>query len=257
MSKVTLRDRVLVVGETPLEGHEIIKELGRGANGIVYLSRNSLLKREEAIKVWMSLRAGDKRDKAKQGLSEAAKLAAAGGNCAVQIYSARMLEGRVLASMEYVDGSTMASYCAAHTGLHSSCSVASMCLDAIVETTKRNLFHGDPHASNVLIYQDKKLGKGSEMRLKLCDFGTSVFSGRVFSKQRHWNVVRETVVSITKHLPGADEHAKKLSEWEKGLETLIENAEKGAGGFSDHDIARLRTAALRDYLGCWSDLYAG
>jgi serine/threonine protein kinase len=69
-------NRLYVLGQ-PIEGYEIHRKLGQGASGVVYLARNVTLDRLEAIKVWIKLRDGDNRDKVKQGVSEAAKLAKA------------------------------------------------------------------------------------------------------------------------------------------------------------------------------------
>ena len=68
-------DNVITIKGTKLNNYTFIKELGEGANGIVYLVENNLLKRKEALKIWRKKNLNDKRDKVMQGLQEAAKQA--------------------------------------------------------------------------------------------------------------------------------------------------------------------------------------
>ena len=53
----TFRD---VTGDVRIDGYEILRELGRGAMGVVYLARDTLLEREVAIKL-----IGDSREDAR------------------------------------------------------------------------------------------------------------------------------------------------------------------------------------------------
>ena len=43
---------IVLSNRTKLNNYTFIKELGEGANGIVYLVENNLLKRKEALKIW-------------------------------------------------------------------------------------------------------------------------------------------------------------------------------------------------------------
>ena len=53
------------------------EEISRGANGIVFLAYDTVLKREVAVKIWLSFRARDIRNKKEQGVIEAQKACAA------------------------------------------------------------------------------------------------------------------------------------------------------------------------------------
>lgn len=54
-----------------------LKEISRGANGIVFLATDTVLDRKVAFKIWLKLRTKDIRNKKTQGLYEAKKLCSA------------------------------------------------------------------------------------------------------------------------------------------------------------------------------------
>ncbi len=55
------------------DGLIFIKEISRGANGIVYLAEDPFLGRKVVFKIWTKLKPNDLRDKFKQGKEEAKK----------------------------------------------------------------------------------------------------------------------------------------------------------------------------------------
>lgn len=98
----------LLICGTRLENYKIVDEIGSGENGVVYHAINTLLNRDEALKVWRGRKTRDGRDKAKQGLLEAQKLARVSPEHAVVIYSAQEINGVFLATMEFIKGQTLA-----------------------------------------------------------------------------------------------------------------------------------------------------
>ena len=94
-----------------LPSYSFLKEIGRGANGVVILCQNLLLDRPEAMKIWLKLRPRDLRDKLEQDVREARNAAAATGDAAVAIYSAgALLDKYFYMTMEVVNGCTLESY---------------------------------------------------------------------------------------------------------------------------------------------------
>lgn len=248
---IAVRNGTLFLDDKPFDGHEIMEELGRGANGVVFRAKNNLLNRSEAIKVWFAAREGDKRDKVQQGVAEAMKLAAAGGRHAVQIFSAK-IEGRsVVATMECIEGETLKSYCGKMRDIGHLLGVGYKYLEIMETTTTPETRHGDPHWKNVLVYKDSVSKYEELLGMKLCDFGTSAFAGKESSERRHWLIVNETIMNITRDFPDREAAVAQLGEWRRDTESWLAKNERKSDHLSHHDIARMHTAPLRDYLDIW------
>ena len=89
--------------------YEVIRELGRGGMGVVYLARNKLMGRLEVLKVvggHLVERAGV-RDRFLREVQSAAKLHHTN---IVTAYSAMRLGESIVLAMEYVEGSTWPSW---------------------------------------------------------------------------------------------------------------------------------------------------
>lgn len=240
-------NRLFILGKH-FENYEIFKVLGTGANGVVYHALNTLLQREEAVKVWRAGNPKDRRDKLAQGLREAQKLARVCPEYAVALYSAQIINGVFLATMEYIDGKTLAWH-RENSDQFLRCQLAQVYLNAIVQTTTAATRHGDAHDKNVLIYEVATKYEKS-LRIKLCDFGTSFYSGKEASEHRHWRIVRETIVSLTRDLPHADFCLSTLDhDWPRGVRMASDayEAHKKGVDFSESDIANFWSAPLRDY----------
>lgn len=241
--------KILHVNDNPFDSHEILGTLGSGANGTVYLGNNRTLDRKEAIKVWLKNRKNDSRDKLEQGLAEARKLAAANKESSVEIYTAQIFNGVPVATMEYINGQTLRDFKNSCTDRKLLIRLAHSYLEAIENTTKKDLMHGDPHLSNVLLYKHTPDIFTDELRLKLCDFGTSIFSGKDKSSDRHWRIVEESVVEITKNLDGFEYAKTQLLKFKNSFSSI--DLTTGTEFLSDRQIAQLRNAPLRDYLDCF------
>lgn len=169
----------------PLGAYIFEREIGSGANGFVFKAQSALLKRDEAVKLWLP-RAGDRRNKVHQGMLEAQKQASVLHSQVIQIFHADIMDGIFFSTMQFLDAPNLRTWCksTAATMIH-RWAVATNYLTLIKETSKPDLFHGDPHAGNVLI--------SSELRPWLCDYGTSYYSSRDKSWQRHWTIVDEVM----------------------------------------------------------------
>lgn len=104
---LTVRDGVLTIRDVPVPRFQLDREMARGANGVVFSAQRLWLKQPCAVKVWLKLRAEDQRDKIRQGLFEAQKVASANPEWAVSVFDADMVEGIFFTSMELVDGETL------------------------------------------------------------------------------------------------------------------------------------------------------
>lgn len=248
MSIEIINDHLTINGHK-LESHTIIKKLGEGANGIVYLAKNKLLEREEALKIWIKQRKNDKRDKSTQAIFEAAKQASNNGKYAVQIFYIGELDNVIYALMEYVDGITLKEFCEQTDSAQTLVDFAYKYLKIIESITTSKTIHGDPHWKNVLIYHDHINRFQTNIEMKLCDFGTSHFSSKEISKNRHWSIVKETVINMTKNLKQYEEAREFLEYLEEGQQQLISSLDKGLHtNISERVESQMRTATLRDYL---------
>lgn len=250
-------DRLFVKGQ-PFENYKVIEEVGSGVNGVVYRATNELLQREEAIKVWRSLKPGDTRDKLEQGLREAQKLASAHTDHAVAIYAARQIGGVFVATMEYIQGHTL-EWHRLNSEPFVRCQLARLYLEAIIQTSTASSRHGDAHGKNVLVY-DASTKYEKALKLKLCDFGTSLYSGKEASEQRHWRIVRETILRLTEDVAYAGQCRDCLvRDWPRGQQFAMEAYESRERGisFTDYEIAQLWAAPLIDYTRDLFDLNFG
>jgi len=212
---LSAREGGIYVGDERLDfkSHHVVRMLGQGANGAVFLAQNETLQRTEAIKVWARLRSKDKRDKLKQGLEEARKAAAVAGEFFAQIYSGGIIEEKhFYVVMEYVDGQTLDTVLNSpayqkRLNFHWRMKLAESYMKAIELTTEAGVMHGDAHTKNVLLSisepndNDEPWLRDVKSRtlwfsMKLVDFGTSYNRAPEKFERRHWETVTETVRRI-------------------------------------------------------------
>lgn len=240
----------LIVDGQEFQNYHIYGELGNGANGVVYRALNAILQREEAIKIWRSRNLRDSRNKIEQGLREAQKLAQASPQFAVTIYSAQKFGGLFIATMEYVPGKTL-EWHQKNSNSNIRLQLAEVYLNAIVNTSTEATRHGDAHMKNVLVFKEKKSKYETYLKMKLCDFGTSMYSGKEASEQRHWSIVRDTILALTRDMPHQEFCLESLEKhWPIGVQIASDAyAARDRGiDFSDLDIAHAWSAPLRDYI---------
>lgn len=244
---IKVENSKLLIGGSEFLNYEIKKKIGSGGNGNVYLVRNLVLEREEALKVWIKRKKTDTRDKLKQGLYEVQKLARVNGNSAVQIYTAQEFNGHLIATMEYFNGQTLKDIIIGKSAKQ-ICMILRYYLDAIEQTSKWDTFHGDAHENNVLI-RESIIEYENMIELKLCDFGTFFFKGKDLSLERHWSTVRKTIIRCTRGMESFDYSLKLLKEFEKNVQDVqrVMIDEIKAGRVELYD-ARIFTAPYKDYI---------
>jgi serine/threonine protein kinase len=200
---VVVKDGKLHLRDEPIERFEITDVLGDGANGVVLDARHRLLNQPRAVKVWMKLRDTDKRDKVRQGIEEAQKLAASDPKWVAMVYDAEVEGGFLYSSMERIYGHTLANELKGSDNLFNRWCLAAQYIDAIQNTTTETVHHGDAHPGNVMVIrlQDQH---GSYTKTKLLDFGTSLFAGKEASESRHWRVVYKTFTQIIEPFKSKD-----------------------------------------------------
>lgn len=152
-------DTPLPVG--PFPGYELVRELGRGGMGVVYLARNRVLDRLEAVKVvtrpWAE-------DQFRQEVRAAARL---GHPNVVAVYAA-LTGGSLAFAMEYVAGDTLARLVSAQGPLPPAraCEYARQAALGLQHAHERGMTHRDVKPQNLMVFR-----AGGRDVIKVLDFG--------------------------------------------------------------------------------------
>jgi serine/threonine protein kinase len=187
---ITFRSRTINVPGVCLE--EVI---GSGANGFVVKGHHRILSKPLAVKFWVSLGTRDARDKMAQGIAELHKLIMAENYRSVVLWrNAGEEAGLFWASMDLVPGRTLQSWLKETHPLGLRRLLAYRLVDEVSGMAHSGVYHGDLHTRNVMVDERaSSLLEGTEPRLGIIDFGTSMFSSRGASRARHWRVFAETL----------------------------------------------------------------
>ncbi|MDQ1482985.1 MAG: eukaryotic-like serine/threonine-protein kinase [Actinomycetota bacterium] len=132
--------------------YQVLRAIGRGGMGTVWLCRDNVLGRHVAVKQIGAL-PGDSAPETKRAMREARSAAALNHPNAVAVYDVVDHEGRPWLVMEYVEGQTLADEIA-HEGQLSPQRVAdigSQLAGALARAHERRIVHRDIKPGNVLI----------------------------------------------------------------------------------------------------------
>jgi len=146
--------------------YEILRELGRGGMGIVYLARDTRLGREVAIKCLPEEMTRDEERLARFE-REARLLASINHPNIATVYSMEVVEGRTYLVLEYVDGSALFEHLDASGRSWRDCVRMSIQIaDALAAAHEKGVVHRDIKPDNVLLTQSGTA--------KVLDFGLAV-----------------------------------------------------------------------------------
>lgn len=184
-------DVKLELGRLTINGRDIlipnisfIEEIGpRGSNGLVFKCTDTVLRRLVAAKIWIP-RHDDPRDRSRQALAEASKIAQLNHSNIVRIYQCSQLpNGWIYSIMEYVDGVNLDVFIKAkRPDFIQRYRLWKQIEEAIEYSHKSGIFHGDLHPRNILIIDEE---------VKIIDFGTSIFASKKIDSE-----MRETRLLI-------------------------------------------------------------
>jgi serine/threonine protein kinase len=151
--------------------YRVLRELGRGATGAVYLAEDSFNTRSVAIKVMFPEVLKDAQDGAmyrSMFLNEASLAGKIMHPHIVAIYDAVVAEGMSYIVMEYVEGGTLEKYCKPDSLLDPQmvAEIIFKCVRALAFANTQGLIHRDVKPGNIL-YKS-----GSD--IKLADFGAAL-----------------------------------------------------------------------------------
>jgi len=158
----------------------IIKEVGRGSTGTVYLSHDAYYGRDVAIKVY-NIDTGGDEDRAriarKMFLSEAHLVGMLQHPNILPIYDAGEENGYCYIVSEHVHGArTLAAYCRADNLLRidDAVEIIFKCAKALHYAHSRGVIHRDVKPSNIMLTQDSDV--------RIIDFGIALVSDSDISR---------------------------------------------------------------------------
>lgn len=138
-------------GVPSLPGYEILRELGRGGMGVVYLARHRTLRREVAIKVLLAGGHADARH-LQRFQTEAAAVARLHHAGIVQIYEVGEADGRPFLALEFVAGGSLAHWIREQSLTpRQSATLVWQLANAVEYAHRRGIIHRDLKPSNVLL----------------------------------------------------------------------------------------------------------
>jgi len=155
--------------------YEIIKEVGRGSTGIVYLSHDAFYGRDVAIKVYNFNNDSDAQRAAvarKMFLAEAHLVGRLQHPNILPIYDAGAEDGRCYVVTEFVHGArTLGAYCRSDNLLRLDDVVAIVhkCVRALGYAHSRGVIHRDIKPSNIMLTVDSDV--------RIIDFGVALVAG--------------------------------------------------------------------------------
>jgi Tol biopolymer transport system component len=172
-----------MIGQT-VSHYRILRSLGAGGMGEVYLAEDTKLGRQVALKVLASETASDP-DRRARFEREARAIAALNHPGIVTIHSVEEHQGLLFITMELVEGQTLAQYIpAAGMPLADLLKIAIPLADAVGTAHQRGIMHRDLKPANVMI--------GRDGRVKVLDFGLA-------KQQAEATVQDETALQPTAH----------------------------------------------------------
>ena len=158
----------------------VIKEVGRGSTGIVYLSHDAYYGRDVAIKVYNMDSGGDEeraRIARKMFLSEAHLVGMLQHPHILPIYDAGEENGHCYIVTEHVHGArTLAAYCRPDNLLRidDTVEIIFKCAKALHYAHSRGVIHRDVKPSNIMLTQDSDV--------RIIDFGIALVSDSDISR---------------------------------------------------------------------------
>lgn len=146
--------------------YRVVRLVGRGGMGDVYLARDTQLGRRVALKVVRRTVLGDREDVARF-LLEARLTARFSHPHIVTVYGAGEHEGRPYVALEYLEGQTLRERMDEHRlGLREILRIGLAVAEALLEAHRHEVLHRDLKPENVFLPRDG--------RLRVVDFGLAV-----------------------------------------------------------------------------------
>jgi serine/threonine protein kinase len=155
-----------------LTEYTVLKEIGRGGMGVVYLAQHKMTGRKEVLKVLNERLMS--HSIARQRFEQEIKcIASMNHETIVRCYTVKQLAGSIVLCMEHVPGTNLHQFVATNGPLpiHIACGIASEVCRGLQHAMDNGLVHRDIKPSNIMLY--KYDGK---IKAKILDFGLARLS---------------------------------------------------------------------------------
>jgi pSer/pThr/pTyr-binding forkhead associated (FHA) protein len=203
----------VAVTPQPVTHYTTLREIGRGAMGVVYLAQHNVTGRKVALKLIVPESAAA-RSAVDRFLREMTVISQLKHPNIVEFYEQGANRGRFWFAMEYVDGSNLEALANADRGkypIHQACRMAYQVLKGLEHAHAQGFVHRDIKPENVLI------GRGPQgLVAKISDFGLAKnfrsigLSGLTFSGEMRGTIPfmpPEQMLDFKKVQPSADLYA--------------------------------------------------
>ncbi|HEX4607604.1 MAG TPA: protein kinase, partial [Urbifossiella sp.] len=153
--------------------YEVVRELGRGGMGVVYLARNRLMDRPEVLKV-MNRDLVTRPGAAERFLRELRSAARLAHPNVVRAYSAAQFGDTLMFAMEYVEGDDLAGLVAARGPLPvvNACYYTQQAAAGLQHAYEADMVHRDIKPANLILARS-----GRKHTAKILDFGLAKVRG--------------------------------------------------------------------------------
>jgi serine/threonine protein kinase len=146
--------------------YQMVRELGRGGMGTVWMAEHSLIQKRVAVKV-LHAHLARERSLVSRFLSEARTLTLIQHPNVVSLYDLSLREGRPYLVMEYLEGQSLASFAQGPLEPALAVELLSQVCDALGAAHAHGVVHRDLKPANVFLVP----GSQGRHRVKLLDFG--------------------------------------------------------------------------------------
>jgi len=138
--------------EDPAKRYKVIKEIGRGGSGVVYVATDNSLNRHIALKL-LPKGLGDDAELVRRLSEEARQVSRVAHANIVALYDFQQTGGRSFITMEYVDGSTLKTILktSGKVPVLSAMKIVYQCCQGLDHVHKKGMAHLDIRPDNIML----------------------------------------------------------------------------------------------------------
>ncbi len=186
-----------------ISNYKLIRQIGIGGMGVVYLGQHTVIDRKVAIKL-LRPEFSNNEDLVRRFFNEARAAAASSHPGIVEIVDVGFDQGQAFITMEYIEGETLSKYVRSRGRLHPAEAVtfARQVASALQTAHDQSIVHRDLKPSNIMVCHDGKTGLAST---KVFDFGIAKLFDENSSHTRTGVVIGTPLYMSPEQCKGAGE----------------------------------------------------